>query len=312
MRRYQKWLTLGLVALTPGITLAGALNSQQLKDSTSANPPASAPAAKSAKGASNQEVATKIAKSLEKSKLTGYDIDVSFQNGVATLSGMVVSPEQKLAASKAAKSVSGVTQVLNRLAIAEPVAKGAVTPAAVATSRTAPRKEDVRPVNYQGGVNYQGQVEGKEPIVPIQPATQPIRSVPAQARTPIQPTPTQFQQAPALAQAPSGVPVPVAMSPTAIPAYGTPVGGGSHTMYNQPNLPNQSWPTYAQYPNYAAVTYPSQYAASAWPYIGPFYPYPQVPLGWRKAQLEWDDGYWNLNFRPRTDRWWWFLNPQNW
>ena len=28
------------------------------------------------------------------------------------------------------------------------------------------------------------------------------------------------------------------------------------------------------------------------PYIGPFYPYPQVPLGWRKVQLEWDDsGY---------------------
>ena len=71
-------------------------------------------------------------------------------------------------------------------------------------------------------------------------------------------------------------------------------------------------PAYAQYPNYAAVTYPSQYAASAWPYIGPFYPYPQVPLGWRKAQLEWDDGYWNLNFRARTDKWWWFLNPQNW
>lgn len=26
------------------------------------------------------------------------------------------------------------------------------------------------------------------------------------------------------------------------------------------------------------------------PYIGPFYPYPQVPLGWRQVQLDGDDG----------------------
>ena len=65
-------------------------------------------------------------------------------------------------------------------------------------------------------------------------------------------------------------------------------------------------------PNYAAVTYPNQYSASAWPYIGPFYPYPQVPLNWRKVTLEWSDGHWDLNFDSRTDRWWWFLNPKNW
>ena len=100
--------------------------------------------------------------------------------------------------------------------------------------------------------------------------------------------------------------------PAGIPGYGQPGGNGSHAIYNQPNFPNYAWPSYAQYPNSAAVNYPTQYAASAWPYIGPFYPYPQVPLGWRKAQLEWDDGYWNLNFRPRTDRWWWFLDPKNW
>ena len=73
-----------------------------------------------------------------------------------------------------------------------------------------------------------------------------------------------------------------------------------------------AWPTYAQYPNSAAITYPTEYSASAWPYIGPFYPYPQVPLGWRSAQLDWDDGHWNLNFRSRTDKWWWFISPKNW
>jgi hypothetical protein len=95
------------------------------------------------------------------------------------------------------------------------------------------------------------------------------------------------------------------------PGY-APGATASHAMYNQPNFPETAWPSYAQYPNYAAVTYPTQYAASAWPYIGPFYPYPQVPLGWRKATLEWDDGYWNLSFAPRTDRWWWFLDWRNW
>ena len=86
----------------------------------------------------------------------------------------------------------------------------------------------------------------------------------------------------------------------------------SHAVYDQPNLPQHAWPAYASYPNYAQANYPKQYSASAWPYIGPFYPYPQVPLGWRQAQLEWDDGYWNLNFRPRTDRWWWFMDFRNW
>ena len=92
------------------------------------------------------------------------------------------------------------------------------------------------------------------------------------------------------------------------PAGGMPAG----LAYNQPNLPDYAWPTYAQHPNYAAVTYPKDYSASAWPYIGPYYPYPQVPLGWREVELEWDDGQWYLDFHDRTDKWWWFLSPNNW
>lgn len=107
---------------------------------------------------------------------------------------------------------------------------------------------------------------------------------------------------------PAGAPA----SPPYPPQYGQQPGGGSPAMYNSPSMPDYAWPTYAQYPNSAAVTYPQQYSASAWPYIGPFYPYPQVPLGWREASLRWDDGQWNLMFKPRTDRWWWFFNPNNW
>ena len=80
-------------------------------------------------------------------------------------------------------------------------------------------------------------------------------------------------------------------------------GGGSVGMaaarYDHPNMPGYAWPSYASHPNYAAVTYPKQYSPTAWPYIGPFYPYPQVPLGWRRVCLEWDDGWWFLDFNAR-------------
>jgi hypothetical protein len=76
-----------------------------------------------------------------------------------------------------------------------------------------------------------------------------------------------------------------------------PVAAGQTVSHENPQLPPYAWPTYAASPNYAALTYPKQYSASAWPYIGPFYPYPQVPLGWRKVTLEWDDGWWFLDFK---------------
>ena len=120
---------------------------------------------------------------------------------------------------------------------------------------------------------------------------------------------------PGPAPVPGGPPGPPGAAGPAMPpppSYGHPGGRASHVVYNMPNMPNYAWPSYAAHPNYAQVSYPKQYSASAWPYIGPFYPYPQIPMGWRAAQLEWDDGHWNLNFRPRTDKWWWFLNPENW
>jgi len=84
---------------------------------------------------------------------------------------------------------------------------------------------------------------------------------------------------------------------TPMPIYSPGAGGGAApALYDQPNLPNYAWPSYAAYPNYAALTYPKQYSPTAWPYIGPFYPYPQVPLGWRKVTLEWDDGWWYMDF----------------
>ena len=36
--------------------------------------------------------------------------------------------------------------------------------------------------------------------------------------------------------------------------------------------------------------------------LGPYYPYPQVPDGWRKVTLEWSDGYWQLDFNDGTKK----------
>ncbi len=82
----------------------------------------------------------------------------------------------------------------------------------------------------------------------------------------------------------------------AVPVSFVPHGSGRGPSYDNASMPGYAWPSYASYPNYAALTYPKQYSPTAWPYIGPFYPYPQVPLAWRKVSLEWDDGWWFLDF----------------
>jgi len=98
---------------------------------------------------------------------------------------------------------------------------------------------------------------------------------------------------------------PVAPNGAPLPMYTAANRAGvSPARYDQPCMPNYAWPSYAAYPNYAAVTYPKQYSATAWPYIGPFYPYPQVPMGWRKVTLEWDDGWWFLDFKDQPASCW--------
>ena len=129
-------------------------------------------------------------------------------------------------------------------------------------------------------------------------ATKQPQALPAPAAT------TQVAQLPAAAQPQVRYPVPMTyvaqMPPAYVPAHAASVPSPvARTRYDHPQMPAYAWPTYASHPNYAAVTYPKQYSPSAWPYIGPFYPYPQVPLGWRKVTLEWDDGWWNLDFKNR-------------
>ncbi|HEV3121756.1 MAG TPA: BON domain-containing protein [Isosphaeraceae bacterium] len=81
-----------------------------------------------------------------------------------------------------------------------------------------------------------------------------------------------------------------------------PAGIPGATQAAMPGTPNYAWPSYAPHPNFSAVGYPTAYPWQAWPNIGPFYPYPEVPLDWRAVTLRWDDGIWWLDFKNHYTR----------
>ncbi len=257
-------------------------------------PPVTIPAQPAA-GPSNQQVAQGIADKMAQAGLSAYDIEIRFKNGACSLIGEVSNVTEAQNAQRAAQSVPGVQQVLNRLTVnGRPVA-------------AAPQPMG-RPGAYPPGLAVgQGQLP---PGLPSQAAGHNPMIQQMQMQQMQMERMAQIQQTgmggPGMDGSPMGAPG----------MGGRPQGGvtpaGHHMMYNQPNVPDYAWPTYAQHDNYAAVTYPSQYDASAFPYIGPFYPYPQVPLNWRQSTLEWKDGSWNLRFSTRTDKWWWFMSPNNW
>ena len=71
-----------------------------------------------------------------------------------------------------------------------------------------------------------------------------------------------------------------------------------------PPMPPYAWPSYAPYNNYSRVAAPSMYPYQSWPFIGPPYPFPKVPLGWRSVNLRWIDGHWWYG-RTATGHDWW-------
>ncbi len=384
MKRYRKWvLTLGIMAVTPGITMAGPFDFLNKKSEETSS------TAVSGKLSTNQRVANEIAVTLRKARLTGYNMEIEYNKGVAVLTGKIPTAAQKAQATRLLSRIDGVSRVDNRLevsqsatnqvptlgnqskksslnpfrkpgditqaSVSDPFLKGSLKQAQfersaenrVSNVQTISHKKSRGPaVNNQqmaeqiakalgpvlasahdveirfknGTAVLQGaigsarekqmatQIAQRVPGVrQIDNRLQVLQSAPQQTSM-IQPTNYMNYQAPHPGQ--GGHP---AMAPH--PGQGgapQPGMGAANNVYNSPHLPESAWPSYANYPNYAQVSYPSEYSASAFPYIGPFYPYPQVPLGWRAAQLEWDDGSWKLNFRPRTERWWWFMNPKNW
>jgi hypothetical protein len=228
--------------------------------------------------AGNQEVANQIAQNLRDSgKMSDYRIGVKFQDGTAWLSGHVTDRSQLNAAIKIVYGTAGVNRVVNDLAVAESEA------AEPAVAQNVPSSYVPAPV---------------QPVSAEEPRVMPRLRVAQNYSRPSGPQPMPL----AMNQQVQGQPAASGAAPR--PMYNQAAAGVAPARYDQPCLPNYAWPSYAAYPNYAAVTYPKQYSPTAWPYIGPFYPYPQVPLGWRKVTLQWDDGWWFLDFRDEPNRCW--------
>lgn len=229
--------------------------------------------------ADDAETAKQVAEAIRASgRLQDYSIGVKFEEGRAFLMGRVASRQQAEAAVEMAESLPYVKEVENHLEIkSTPKQDFAVEP-------TAHNESSRRTVNRDEAV-FGSSSQPMPPQMASMPTPAPL---PAAARVPQAAQPVRrVSNNAAMNRQNTGAPIPTAVAPS---------GVSQRVAYDQPHLPCYSWPSYAAHPNYAAVTYPNQYSAAAWPYIGPFYPYPQVPLGWRKVTLEWKDGWWFLDF----------------
>jgi hypothetical protein len=193
----------------------------------------------------NQQVASTIAELLRQSgQLRRYDVDISFRDGVAELTGTVTDQLQREEVLRIVQDVPGVDRIRDRMSF-----------------------------NDTGAVM---QAQAVKPVGPAGPDLTPVpkkEAGPEKNGLPVEPTP--IYQAPA-------------------PPYDL----------NPPKMPPYAWPTYAPYNNFSRVAYPQLYPYKAWPFIGPMYPFPKVPLGWRSVRLQWQDGHWWYSKTATGHDWW--------
>ncbi len=249
------------------------------------------------------QMAQRVAVALKQSgQLSGYRVGVKYQDGVAWLVGTVPDQQQHDAAVEIAQQVEGIDRVISKLEVSgvstgEAPANGSVetTPSLLYDSLQQSLNSVDQP-NSVAPASAQMPARGAGPRPMGQPAARSARPMPMSA---------QQAHAVRMAGAQQNRPMPVQYNAGMaqmgqMPQGYVPNGGGAQASYDNAHLPNYAWPSYAAHNNYAALTYPKQYSPTAWPYIGPFYPYPQVPLGWRKVTLEWDDGWWMLDFSHKN------------
>jgi hypothetical protein len=265
-----------------------------------------------AETSAEQQMAHRIGNYMKQSgQLRNYEINVNFHDGVARLEGKVASAEQRATAIRLAEKCQGVSRVDCKLAIAsEPNASGdnsryqlaaaldrAAQDAKAESNVVHAYKQPMDPAMMQ---NQQMQRMGNTArMTGMQRSNMPRPAGPMGMMPVRQASATGVYQAggacpncgPAM-----GGPGMGGAGMGAVPVGFVPHGAARGPSYDNASMPGYAWPSYAAYPNYAALSYPQQYSPTAWPYIGPFYPYPQVPLAWRKVSLEWDDGWWFLDF----------------
>lgn len=223
-----------------------------------------APANALASDAQDKQAAEQIATIMRDSgQLKNYAVGVKYRDGTVWLSGRVTSDRQMNRAIELVSNIEGIEQIVNNMS----VGSGA------ALQQPSGRKPMAQRTSYTGGAEMR--VEASEPVARQQ--VEPDANV----------VPAGYRRLGGKHKF---------MRPMAM--YGG-QAAAQPAAYDNPHMPGYAWPSYASYPNYGALTYPKQYSATAFPYIGPFYPYPQVPLGWRKVSLEWDDGWWFLDFKDR-------------
>ncbi|XZE51397.1 BON domain-containing protein [Planctomycetaceae bacterium SH139] len=268
-----------------GFSLSKALQEQAIPQAREVAESTIAPvsATETTAGMSDSQLKTAVVRSLSAAQrsgqLSGFGLEVTCTEGDVILRGVTQSPQVKAQIMSMVRRMSGVRNVIDDIQVRS---------AAVNTRRpvAAQQVRHLQPVDVQ---NVTGQVPrgNQGPIGPARPVSFDSGYVDGGMAQGGMMQGGMAQGG--MMQGGMGGPVPMAPIPQ---GYGAP-------RYDNPNLPNYAWPGYAAHPNYAALTYPQQYSPSAWPYIGPFYPYPQVPLGWRKVSLEWDDGWWFLDFTDK-------------
>lgn len=244
--------------------------------------------------ANDREITSAVVASLgnaqRQGRLKGFGVDVNTQEGRVYVTGRASSEAHRELITSLVRETPGVVEVIDEIAVYD-----------ARTNTTQPQPLEPEPLS---ATEYPTNLTpvNVEPLGGRSVGGTPAMNVSQRTSVPVQAAPYQMQPGQPMQAMPAGMPMhggmmqgamggPVPMAPYA--------GGAAAPRYEQPYLPNYAWPGYAAYPNYAAVTYPQQYSPSAWPYIGPFYPYPQVPLGWRKVSLEWDDGWWFLDFTDK-------------
>ncbi|QDV10884.1 periplasmic protein [Rosistilla oblonga] len=251
-------------------------------------------------GDRDRELNARITKALTQAKqdgrLRGFAMDITTNGGEVWLQGRTVTAEQRQTMLEIVRNVPGVNNVLDDIKVmmqgngakvrqaSDSVPVFAAAPVPMPSPGLAPAS--VRPVPRPA-------VAQAAPHAGM--ARSPARMMPVPYRPSTMPQPyanASHGMAVNRASMMGGQPMPMQPASAGM-AYGSP-------RTDQPNLPNYAWPGYSAYPNYAALSYPKQYSPSAWPYIGPFYPYPQVPLNWRKVTLEWDDGWWQLDYSSKS------------
>jgi hypothetical protein len=216
---------------------------------------------------SNQTTADAVAGSLRSSRaLAGRRIEIMARDGVVTLSGTLANAAQKSEALARAGRISGVYGVVDQLQVGG--------------------DRSVRPVQYQPQ--------------PYQP--QPYQPQPYQPELALGHHRRNYDGGAPMYEAPDAAPVNTGQVMNTGPMPEGPAGMMGATQAAIPGQPNYAWPSYAPYPNFSAVGYPTAYPWQAWPNIGPFYPYPEVPLDWRAVTLRWDDGIWWLDFKKNYTR----------